>query len=157
LKNQTLTLLCMVLLACGDPAQTAASDSLGPEASGVKPGPRHRPGQPCRTCHDGSCFTIPEFSVAGTVFARVGDPAPAIGAVVTLKDANGHVSTLTTNDVGNFYAPLKSYTPFYPIRVSVAHEGKTVNMKTLMNGTGGCADCHRNNGSPGRVPAVYIQ
>jgi hypothetical protein len=157
LRFHTLTLLCVALFACGDPAQTAAIDSLGPEASGVKPGPRHRPGQPCRVCHDGSCFTIPEFSVAGTIFARVGDPAPAVGSVVTLTDANGRVSTLTANEVGNFYAPLKSYRPVYPLRVSVTYEGKSVNMNTLMNGTGGCADCHRSNGSSSRATAVYVQ
>jgi hypothetical protein len=159
LKSQTLTLLCTVLFtfACGDPAQTTAIDSFGPEAPGVRPGPRHRPGQPCRVCHGGSGPGSPEFSVAGTIFARVGDPAPAVGAIVTVTDTNGRVLSLTANDVGNFYAPQKSYVPVYPLRVSVTHEGKTVNMNTLMNGTGGCADCHRSNGSQGRVPAVYVQ
>jgi hypothetical protein len=142
------------LVACGDPAYSDRISALGGEAAGVRPGPNHRPGQPCLACHGGS-GPGPEFSAAGTIFLKDGDLAPAENVVVTLKDANGRVASRATNNAGNFYIG-KSSGLVYPITVKIARDGKEVPMNTWLNGSSGCADCHNGQTGPRGMARVYL-
>src|SRR5580692_11473804 len=122
----------MVLLAAcvPDPTVSNAIDALGPEASGVRRGPLHRPGQPCLLCHDGALGDPPRFTVAGTVFQTTGARQAAASVTVNLVDVNGASVALSTNAAGNFYATPSQYAPTFPMRVSVASNGLTVQMET---------------------------
>jgi hypothetical protein len=114
-----------VLGACGDPTHDDAVAALGPEASGVEPGPTHRPGQPCLTCHGGSGPGGTTFSIGGTAYetqtvplADGGAPppsAPLVGATVQLTDSLNSTHSTPTNSVGNFYIALSDWAPTAPI------------------------------------------
>jgi hypothetical protein len=156
---KTWFLSLVLLLACGDPIQSNLEADLGPESPKVRPGPLHRPGQPCTVCHgDNYGFGAPpKWSVAGTVYTALNVADPATTATVTITDANGKKQALVTNAAGNFYVDTKRFAPVYPLRVTVEAPGHApAPMKTLINGSGSCADCHRGNGSQGRMPAVYL-
>jgi hypothetical protein len=150
--------LLLGLVAC-DPVQSDAIAALGGEAQGVRPGPLHRPGQPCLLCHDGAPGDPGEFSVAGTVFQNPADPQAARGARVELKAADGSSSTQTTNAAGNFYIPARSWQPRYPLQVSVSFESFKVSMTSNIGRDGACASCHfdpAGTDSPGHVYAIPI-
>ncbi|MFO0734653.1 MAG: hypothetical protein U0270_02185 [Labilithrix sp.] len=146
--------LVIGLASCLDPVQSAKKDALGDEVSGVSEGPEHRPGQPCLVCHEGGIGSPPEFAVAGTVFR---DSASRVGlsdVTVRLQDANGVTHTEVTNRVGNFYVRPETFSPAYPMRVSLAYQGATVEMRTNIGRDGACATCHtgpRGARSPGHV------
>ena len=74
------------LFACVDEVHDQEVAALGPEQPGVPPGPTHRPGQPCVTCHGGSGPAHTQFSVGGTAYEVEGQPAPAVGASVVIED-----------------------------------------------------------------------
>jgi hypothetical protein len=154
----TLGSLIVWLVAC-DPVQSDAVTALGGEASGVNPGPLHRPGQPCLLCHDGALGDPPEFSVAGTVFQSVDDKQPARNARVELKAADGKSSSQTTNAAGNFYIQAQTWRPTYPLQVSVSYDSLMVSMQSNIGRDGACASCHvdpSGPASPGHVYAIPI-
>jgi hypothetical protein len=106
-----------------------------------------RPGDTCQSCHG--------FKIAGTVYATAHEPlfcdgANAAGANVIITDANGTVTTIAVNSVGNFY----SSTPFVlPFRAKVVYAGRERDMLTPQM-TGACNSCHTAdgaNGAPGRI------
>jgi hypothetical protein len=110
--------------ACADPTHDDAVAALGPEAPGVPPGPTHRPGQPCLTCHGGSGPAGAQFSIGGTAYQTQRLPlpdggippsAPLVGATVQLTDSVNSTQTVTTNSVGNFFIPLAQWAPTPPI------------------------------------------
>ncbi len=150
--------LVILGLSCGDPVHAGAVADLGPEASGVRTGPLHRPGQPCTVCHSGSGPGSPTWVVAGTVYDAAGSATPAVGARVSLVDAKGEQLTLTTNGAGNFYVREGAFGGVLPFRqVTITQDGHVdAIMKTQINGSGGCAECHRGNGNQGRVPALFL-
>ena len=155
-----------LLLSCGDPLHNARVDALGDEKGGVSPGPTHRPGQPCLTCHGGIGPADVEFSVAGTIFQSSDPASPGLtGGTVTVYDATealdgGTPHTATTNSVGNFYIRRDQWSPTYALHdISVSYPG--VDTPTQMQGTvgrdGSCATCHYDpagNGSRGHVYLV---
>lgn len=152
-----LALVAVAASSCGDPVHANAVDALGPEAAGVREGPTHRPGQPCTVCHSGSGPGSPVWSVAGTIYQARGSTTPAVGATVTIYDAAGKSVERITNDVGNFYVDQEEYAPVFPLSVTVTAPGyQPIAMASLVNGTGGCAECHRDNGSVGKMPRVYL-
>jgi hypothetical protein len=143
-----------------DPVVDNAISALGPEAPGVRRGPLHRPGQPCLLCHDGALGDPQRFSVAGTVFQTTGARQAAANVTVNIVDVNGASAALSTNAAGNFYATPSQYDPTFPLRVSLASNGLTVQMETLVEGNGtvepngACASCHfdpAGPNSPGHV------
>jgi hypothetical protein len=155
----SLPLACSLVASCSDPVQSNLVADLGPEVQGVRPGPLHRAGQPCLVCHsDNYGFGAPKtWSVAGTVYEAQNSPTPARGATVTLTDDSGKKQVLTTNAAGNFFVEPSRFTPAYPLKVTVEANGYApAPMKTLINGAGACASCHRGNGSQGRMPGVYL-
>jgi hypothetical protein len=122
--------------ACGNPAHDDAVAALGPEAPGVTPGPTHRPGQPCLTCHGGLGPASEQFSIGGTAYETqrlpLADGAPAstspplVGATVQLTDSSeltdasdassgSATQTTTTNSVGNFFILESDWAPVFPI------------------------------------------
>jgi len=108
---------------CGDPVHDAEVAALGPEAPGVSPGPTHRPGQPCLTCHGGQGPAGQTFVTAGTVFESQYTPSvpllkdytPVNGGLVHLVDANGNGFDAKTNSVGNFYVTTDQWNPAFPL------------------------------------------
>jgi hypothetical protein len=158
MKPHPLLLLLPIGALAGacDPVHDDAVSALGAEAPGVRKGPLHRPGQPCRACHDGALGDPPEFSVAGTVFATPDALTPASGATVALLSQGATVSfTTTTNEAGNFYVQPSQYTPSYPMHVSVTYNGATVVMVSHVGRDGSCADCHTDPRGPASAGHIY--
>jgi hypothetical protein len=112
------------LCACANPVHDDAVSALGPEAPGVPPGPTHRPGQPCLTCHGGQGPASLQFSMGGTAYqnqllplADGGAPtsAPLVGATVLLTDSVNSTQSVTTNSAGNFYILESQWVPTFPV------------------------------------------
>jgi hypothetical protein len=147
-------LLC--LAAC-DPVLDRGIAALGGEAPGVRPGPLHRPGQPCLLCHDGALGDPRAFSVAGSVVRDAVDERAAVGARVQLKAADGSRFTLVSNEAGNFYVEPGAWKPVYPLQVSIDFESQTVSMVSNIGRDGACAGCHVDpvgSASPGHLYAI---
>ena len=143
--------------SCIDPIHTDNVTALGGEASGVREGPTHRPGQPCLTCHGGSGPGSPEFSVAGTVYAVRGGAQAVEGVSVVLTDANKETRTLVSNEVGNFYIEASRWAPATPMRVELQYGGKAKVMKSLIGGNGTCAFCHYGaDNEATHMPPVFM-
>ena len=132
-----------------DPVPDQRSADLGDETPGIPQGPNHRAGQPCLACHD-------EFSVAGTVYAVRGESTPAVLADVLLTDVNGKTATATTNAVGNFFIPVSSWAPTYPLHARVSYEGVSAEMTAIIGRDGSCASCHANPSSRISAGPVYV-
>ena len=144
------------LAACVDVVHEDQVQALGGEQPGVPPGPLHRPGQPCLVCHGGSGPASTQFSLAGTITLTQGQPDPASGAQVTLEDISGNVVTFTTNQAGNFFVPLQSYAPQYPLQVNGVMLGMNPAppMSTHISREGSCCGCHTpiaGTASPGPI------
>lgn len=159
-----MALSLAALASCLNPVHSDAVDVLGGEASGVRQGPTHRPGQPCLTCHGGDGPGEPDFELAGTVYETKGQGVPdtskgAPGVTVTFTDAFGNTHTTETNSVGNFYVQEGRYTPTYPVYVALSRDGKPAStMKTRIGRRGSCADCHRGQDDrKDLVRAVFVE
>ncbi|HET9930380.1 MAG TPA: carboxypeptidase-like regulatory domain-containing protein [Polyangiaceae bacterium] len=125
--------LCLATTSCG-------SDGDG---VGFETGPLMRPGDDCSRCHaEGSPYpSAPRWSLAGTVFPKPDSPANegVAGVTVTVTDdAGALVTTLISNEVGNFYtaAPLPK-----PFRVALEYQGKRIEMPCPPP-AGNCGACH---------------
>jgi len=146
----------LVLVACGgDPVRDRAEEALGPEAPGESPGPRHRAGQPCATCHrdDGPARA---FAVGGTIFVSPSDKRGAEGIVVVLADRNGSKRQATTNDVGSFFIASAEWSPAFPIAVTIYAGDGAIAMKSGIAREGSCAKCHSDPRGPTSVGALYL-
>lgn len=154
-----LALSCGVVSLTGalgcDPVHTDTVDALGGEASNVRPGPEHRPGQPCLVCHDGALGDPSEFSVAGTIFQTASASVAAVGATVTMNDSAGQTHTARTNQAGNFYLTPNEFSPAYPMKVSVEYNGVTAEMTSLVGRAGACGSCHADPAGPTSPGHVY--
>jgi hypothetical protein len=144
-------------LACEDPVHDQLVESLGPENPNVPRGPLHRPGQPCLVCHGGEGPGGAVFSVAGTVYAVLGQPGPAVGASVQVQDIEGRYWTSApTNAVGNFFVYESDFAPDFPIRMEVFDGNIRQQMQTYAARDGSCADCHSNPPGPTSAGPVYV-
>jgi hypothetical protein len=144
--------------SCIDPVRSDNVAALGPEAPGVPVGERHRPNQPCLTCHGGDGPGSPEFAIGGTINALRGKVGPAAKVTVVLTDANGATKTKTSNDVGNFYIETREWAPAYPVRVELQSGSTSKVMKTLIGGSGSCAACHYGaDNAPDHMPPVFLR
>ncbi len=107
--------------ACADPVHDAEVSALGPETPGVPPGPTHRPGQPCLTCHGGDGPANATFVTAGTIYqsgysVTAGTAyLPLVAGVVHLIDSTGATYEALTNAVGNFYVTPGAWNPTFPL------------------------------------------
>lgn len=147
-------LLWTALPACGDPVKDAAIAVLGPELPAVPPGPLHRPGQPCSTCHDGA--TARELSVAGTVFWTADSDLPAPATEVLVIDGDGRTFTAVTNCAGNFLVRPEDFEPTFPLWVALRRGGAEIEMDSPVLGDGSCAGCHGLEPGPGSTGRVYL-
>lgn len=133
-------------VSCFDPVHSSDVDALGPERQGILPGPNHRPGQNCRTCHGGNGPGSPEFSIAGTIYSARGVLEPLSGVTVALTDASGATRETESNEVGNFYLTSASWSPVFPVHVTLrdsrADAQGVKDMVTPIGSNGGCAFCH---------------
>jgi hypothetical protein len=153
-------------LAACDPVLDDGVAALGPETPpGVRPGPLHRPGQPCLLCHDGAFGDPRAFSVAGTVFQTPSSLDASVGATILLTDStdSGPPRPPTTNAAGNFYVPAQDWTPTFPLRVVVqSAAGNRVQMWSPIGGGsevlgGACATCHKDPAGPDSPGHVYLE
>jgi hypothetical protein len=146
-------------IACVDTTHEDAVQALGPEAPGVPPGPLHRPGQPCITCHGGSGPAKQQFSIGGTVYKVQGLADPAEGAIVQIEDVAGTFWNATTNAAGNFYVALSDFAPHYPtsMQVTSADGMSTQAMASFASRDGSCADCHTSQRGPTSPGPVYLE
>lgn len=152
----------VLVTSCWDPVHTDAVDALGPERKGVRPGPSHRPGQPCLTCHGGDGPGEPELSIAGTVYSAEGIAEPLSDVLVQITDATGVSHSVASNEVGNFYIAADQWRPVYPIRVELrdrrADENGRKPMLSTIGRAGDCATCHYGaTNEPGHMPPVYLR
>ncbi len=150
--------LVLAPFACVDTTHEDAVQALGPEQGGVPPGPFHRPGQPCVTCHGGSGPASQQFSVGGTVYSVQGGGQPAVGAVVQIEDITGSVWNVPTNAAGNFYVLLSDYSPKYPtsMQVTSVDGSQSQAMASFALRDGSCADCHKNPQGPNSQGPIYL-
>ncbi len=145
-------------VSCVDQSHELAVQALGAEDPSVPPGPLHRPGQPCITCHGGSGPASTQFSVGGTVYQIQGQNGPAVNAVVQMEDIDGHTFSVTTNEVGNFFVPLSVWAPHYPMLPQVTSADGMANqaMASHVSRDGSCADCHAAPSSRLSPGPVYL-
>lgn len=152
-------------------ACTAASDAGAPAANiyntplvctskttwtgGNNESPLMRPGGACITCH--TMRGGPAFTIAGTVYPSAHEPndcngSNGAGLTVVVTDANGVVTNVPVNSVGNFYTRTQVAAPFKVKVVSGAKERAMAGTLTA----GDCNSCHTAtgvNGAPGRIMA----
>jgi hypothetical protein len=141
-------LLVFAAGACaGDPVTDQAVAELGAEPEATPPGPIHRAGQPCTTCHrEGGARP---FAIGGTVVRSLSDRSGADGAVIDLVDAAGAKRTVIANRVGNFFVLADDWTPSWPVTATVTAPGAPARgMRTKIYREGSCNKCHR--GDPGQ-------
>jgi len=146
--------LLVALGGCGDPVHDRAVDTLGPEKPGVPPGPDHRPGQPCLTCHGGQGPSSFVMSFGGTVYTYLGADTTAGGAVVHVVDDQMRTFETPTNCAGNFWIPARRFQPVFPVQVAIQWGSATAVMRTEMRLDGSCNFCHvqpESGASPGQV------
>jgi hypothetical protein len=158
------TLASVTSLSCNDPVHDQEVAALGPEQG--PPGPLHRPGQPCLTCHGGAGPAKFQMGVGGTVYENQGGGDPAPGAVVQIEDIDGTIwtgqssafPTLTANAAGNFYLPADNFAAHYPTQMTVTSQDGTVSqpMLTHVGRDGSCADCHTLTEGPTSAGPVYL-
>jgi hypothetical protein len=111
-------------------------------------GPTMEPGNACVACHN--------TFLAGTVYPTAHEPNDCDGvnvsnATVRVTDATGAVTSISINNVGNFYTNGSALTP--PVQVEVVYNGATRAMATPLS-IGDCNSCHTeqgDNGAPGRI------
>jgi hypothetical protein len=157
MRPLVLGLVALLLgTSCLDPVHQDAVDELGPEAKGEEPGPTHRRGQPCLTCHGGKGPGSPEFSVAGTVYAVRGGSDVAPGVTVVITDLDGRSKSVVTNRAGNFFIEKEQWDPVFPLHVRLEGGDKPKEMISRIGGNGSCASCHRTTGDNRHMPAVYL-
>ena len=156
-KALTLLLVLAAPMACMDPVHDDAVNALGGETNGVRPGPQHRPGQPCLTCHGGEGPASSEFSLAGPVYLLPLQDVAALNAKVLIEDVNGVAGTVTTNEVGNFWVNADQWRPTYPLQTSLTYGNLTARMNGTIGRTGSCADCHQfKMSTPTSAGRVYV-
>jgi hypothetical protein len=130
----------------------SALESLGEGPYGDN-NSRHRPGQPCLTCHGFQGPSASRFAAAGTVYWGTCNPplgekdpaktrakwcqlTPASGAEVRIRDAGGGTKCFVTNCAGNFYVrdtdfgSSSSQFLKFPLLVNVGKIGTVAGVKT---------------------------
>ncbi|MBK6691947.1 MAG: hypothetical protein IPG50_07045 [Myxococcales bacterium] len=131
------------LVSCTDPVQDKAIAALGPEIG--TPGPDHRPGQPCVTCHSEFGNSSSIFSVGGTIYESAGSPQGAANVSVLMRSADNSSFTATTGPSGNFFVRKNEWDPAFPLLVHIYRQD--VGIRPMLSHVGrepSCAGCHFN-------------
>jgi hypothetical protein len=126
---------------CNTDNESCAPHTCGGEGSNMLPG------ADCVSCHSRNSGEdeAPVWSVAGTAFADLYGGEPLSGATVRITDADGVVTELTTNRVGNFYTSAHVAKP-YSAEIEV--NGQIQSMSASQD-EGGCNSCHACAGAAG--------
>lgn len=157
LRLSTIIVALLVGAAgCEDPVRQSAIAALGPEDPRVRPGPLHRPGQPCLLCHDHENTNGALFSVAGTVYVDPRAQVPAADVDVVLVDSDGHAFTAKTNCAGNFFVTERELLVHYPLWVSLSAGPDSPQMESPIYREGSCAACHTSPAGPTSAGPVYL-
>ena len=155
---RALLVACLLSLAAcsSDPVREQRIEQLGPEVTGVPPGPLHRPNQPCLLCHDGDGPGDAVFSVAGTVFKLQQGFEPLPDALVRLVDSQRRHFQTAANCAGNFFVDPHDFDPEYPLWVSIEFGSIVIPMSTPIFREGSCASCHGDPASTESAGHVYF-
>lgn len=138
----------------------------------------HRPGQPCLICHGPGHVPRPpgevQFQIAGTVFGAIDDPEDqgVAGVEVIVTDANGVVTTVESNRVGNFMVSVNEGASeprvrergwlaipralAFPLGVTIRRDTDEQIMRTKIWRAGSCAHCHGTAPDTDSVGRVYL-
>jgi hypothetical protein len=120
------------------------------DQTGVQRDGNHNEGQDCL---QGGCHALggdgPLWTVAGTLYTDALGTAPKVGAIVTIRDANGTIIDMISATNGNFWTstpvqfPLETFTSECP------------NLRPMVSqsAVGGCnmAGCHDLGSASGRI------
>jgi hypothetical protein len=155
LRTSLTGLLIAALMSCGDPAVDPSIEALGAEAPGVRPGPLHRPGQPCVLCHS-EAGNAPPFALAGTVYIDAHSLTPIDDVIVTLVDSFGQRFSTTTNCAGSFIVRPQEYSLVAPTWVSMRRDDVLREMETPIYRDGSCAGCHDDPLGPASAGHVFL-
>lgn len=109
-KSFALLSFCVVsLAACGggssgsSGSSSSSSASSSSSSSGATAQTSHNAGEHCLSCHtDGGSAPV-AFTVAGTIYASGSTPQTNGTVRLYVPDTNTLLTTLTTDDSGNFY------------------------------------------------------
>lgn len=107
----------------------------------------HNAGKNCLTS---GCHVSGEnkFYIGGTIYTSALGTSPRANATITVVDANGGKTTMSSDNIGNFYSGRSAKAPF---SVSAYYECREVFMPTSAS-QGGCnADGCHNGISVGRI------
>lgn len=110
------------------------------------------PGQDCIACH-ASEGDAPKFVVAGTVFPGSADAdncGGSSGVTVEITDANGKVTTMTTDAAGNFSSRTAGPPPYMVLLKS----GTLTRAMGSAASSGSCNSCHTAAGASGATGRV---
>jgi len=156
-----LALGAVLAIGCGDAVQDKEREGLGPEAPGVRPGPLHRPGQPCLVCHDGGGPGSSDFSLAGTVYQTAASKEPMADVLVSIIDSKGREYRTGTNCAGNFFVMKADYEPVWPAFIKLGYgqtggQPFTWPMSSPIYREGSCAHCHMDPPGPEAPGHVYM-
>ncbi len=141
--------------ACADPVIDDAIEKLGGETAGVKPGPLHRPGQPCALCHSARGGES-EFSLAGTVYVDALSLTPIEDVNVRIIDSQSRQFVARTNCAGNFFIKPEEFTPDFPIWLGLERGGIFRYMDTPVYREASCAGCHGDPKSLSTAGHVFL-
>ncbi len=112
-----------------------------------------RPGESCLSCHTA-------FTIAGTVYPTAHEPDDCDGSrstgnlTVVITDANGAMTSIPVNGVGNFFSTAVVAEPFQA-KVVDSSSGLERDMPVSQT-VGDCNSCHTvlgANSAPGRIMA----
>jgi hypothetical protein len=138
-----------------DPVRDESIAALGPEPGDVRPGPLHRPGQPCVVCHS-DAGNAPSFSLGGTVYVDKDSRVPVSDVAMVVIDAKNLIFKTNTNCAGNFFVRTAEFSPHYPIWLSLRAPGVARDMDSPVYREGSCAPCHSDPRSPTSAGHVYL-
>ena len=114
------------------------------------------PGGECIQCHRQQGG--PSYAIAGTIMGDYDNAENCRGvptALVEIIGADGVVTRLTSNSVGNFYLSTRSSRVVMPYTARVTLNGQTYAMETETS-NGDCNSCHTpggNGDTAGRIVA----
>jgi hypothetical protein len=166
MTRTVIAVLVWVLAGCGDPYRDKLIDALGKEDPNFKPGPTHRPGQPCLACHSKYGGAKPEMVIGGTLFneAAPGKDPFVVGNDyrVLIVDSEGERVKIQANQCGNFYITMSEWPgglgPAFPLYAEIL-DNKNVQVKRMesrIGRDGSCAGCHIGKRTPYSAGVVYV-
>ena len=124
---------------CESDCGTCPNDRCEPAINTSNSG-RHKAGENCRRCHDGS-GKPPFFSIAGTLYDGINSSTPVVGATIHIIDARGRELKLTTYQNGNFYS--RDSNIVFPVTTFASRCPDVQDMSDPVSQSGGgCNSCH---------------